>query len=408
MTVRVCMAIDRFYPLGGGAESHAYHLSKQLQSRGIQVVVITRQVEPDLAKFEVQEGLTIYRVPPIGLRSHFVVFVVFFTFLWALWKHRNEYDLLHTHDPRTIYLAAMIIHKLTGKPLVSKVMINGDLSWPESIRIRKTLYSELVRRVFMPKSLWYRLLKQSSAWVAISDDIRKELEECGLSHLTHSISNAIDVTRFHPVTEKEKFELRTKLNLPLNKTIIISHGRITEQKRLDLLIEAIGRVKENYLDLYVVLPGNIQFEEKGIFENLQEQITNLGLSDLIHFPGRSNFVQEYLQASDIYIISSKFEGMSNALLEAMACGLPVISTAVSGATDIIRDGQNGFIVPIGDADVIADALRKYLSDMSSATISGKNAAQTIQENYSWEQIIKKYIALYRELLTKNKLNSQIQ
>ncbi len=396
--LRVCMAIDRFYPLGGGAEAQALQLARHLQAEGVEVMVITRRVEPQLAPFERADGLPITRIPPVGLRTHQVTALEFFTFAAALWRQRHEYDLIHTHDARTVYLAAMIVHRLTGKPLVAKVPTLGDLSRAAFSRTRRSTYSEIMRRLLMPPALWNRLLRQASVWIAISDAIAAELAECGLASRTEQIPNAVDVGRFRPANADERAALRTRLGLPLDRTILVSHGRISAQKRIDLLIHAVARLRDEYPTLLLVLPGDFHREDAGIEATLRGEIRALGLEDRVLLPGRSEQVEDYLRAADLYALASAFEGMPNALLEALACGLPAVSTAVSGATDILQDGENGLLVPMGDADALAAALRRILSDPAFAARIAAHGLHTVRERYSWDQVTRRYVELYQRLL----------
>ncbi len=396
--LRVCMAIDRFHPLGGGAESQALQLSRHLQAEGVEVRVVTRRVEPELPPFENADGLPITRIPPSGLRTHKITALEFFTFTAALWKQRCDYDLIHTHDARTVYLAAMIVHRLTGKPLVAKVPTLGDLSRAAFSRTRRSTYSEIVRRLLMPPALWHLLLRQASAWIAISDAIAAELAECGLSSQTRRIPNAVDSTRFRPASADERALLRRKLGLPLDRTILVSHGRISAQKRIDVLIHTVARLRDQYPNLLVVLPGDFHREDAGIEAALRGEIHTLGLDEVMLLPGRSEQVEDYLRAADVYALSSAFEGMPNALLEALACGLPSVSTMVSGATDILQDGENGLLVPIGDADALAAALRRILSDPAFAAQMAERGLETVRQRYSWEQVTRQYVALYQDLV----------
>jgi glycosyltransferase involved in cell wall biosynthesis len=392
------MAIDRFYPLGGGAELQALQLSRQLQLEGVKVMAVTRRVDADMPPVEIVDGLPIYRVRPSGLRTHLITALEFFTFALALWRHRSEYDVIHTHDARTVYLAAVLIHWLTRKPLVAKVPTLGDLSRAEFSRTRRSTYSEIVRRLLMPRFVWNFLLRRASAWIAISDDIADELEDCGLEELTWRIPNAVDAKRFRPATAAEKTGLRRRLHLPLDKTILISHGRISSQKRLDVLIHAVARLLDEFPNLILVLPGDFHREDMGIELLLRDEIHAFGLDNVVLLPGRTERPEDYLRAADAYALSSAFEGMPNALLEALACGLPSVSTAVSGATDILGGGNSGLLVPVDDAVALAAALKRVLGDAPFAAKLAAHGVKLVRERYSWEQVTRRYLRLYYGLL----------
>ena len=110
-------------------------------------------------------------------------------------------------------------------------------------------------------------------------------------------------------------------------------------------------------------------------------------------------IAKYLNAADLFVLPSLFEGLSNSLIEAMANGLPVISTRVGGSIDIIEDGINGLLVDVNDVDQLTKAISKILEDSGLATRLGKNARQEIEKGYDLNKIAEKYLELYKELVT---------
>jgi glycosyltransferase involved in cell wall biosynthesis len=116
-------------------------------------------------------------------------------------------------------------------------------------------------------------------------------------------------------------------------------------------------------------------------------------------------VQDYLRAADLFILPSHFEGMPNALLEAMACGLPVVATSVSGVMDLIKHGQNGLLVEPGRADRLADAIVRLLEDREMALLMGIEARKTMEQFYSIKAVTSAYAELYTQLLSERDRHS---
>jgi len=110
-------------------------------------------------------------------------------------------------------------------------------------------------------------------------------------------------------------------------------------------------------------------------------------------------VTGYLNAADLFVLPSKFEGLSNSLLEAMACVLPVISTRVGGSIDIIEDGINGLLVDVDNGEQLTQAISKVLKDPLLGKTMGENARKTIEASYDLNKIADKYLELYKELVT---------
>lgn len=155
---------------------------------------------------------------------------------------------------------------------------------------------------------------------------------------------------------------------------IVSVGRLTKQKRFDVLIRAFSKfhkVHSSY-KLYIFGEGEKRKE-------LEKLVDDLSLKNCVFLAGRSNNVLDLISNAKMFCMSSAFEGMSNALIEAMCVGLPCISTRVSGATDLIKDGDNGFLVDIGDEEAIADKMIELSNDSELCSRMGEAASKTYQK-----------------------------
>ena len=120
------------------------------------------------------------------------------------------------------------------------------------------------------------------------------------------------------------------------------------------------------------------------------------LENNIYFIGEVNNVQEYLQASDMFILPSSNEGFSNALVEAMACGLPVIANYKGGAIDVIQNWENGVTVSVGSFSDLCEAFVSLINDKTLTISIGKNAARTISKYYTSKKVINKYVKLFSQ------------
>lgn len=139
--------------------------------------------------------------------------------------------------------------------------------------------------------------------------------------------------------------------------LIVSVGRLTHQKCQDVLIKAFARFHKSHPSYKLCIFG--EGEKRKELENLAKE---LSISNVVLLPGRSTKVMEEISKARMFVMTSEYEGMSNALLEAMCLGLPCISTKVSGATDLIEDGVNGFLVDVGDIDTIAERMSELAAD----------------------------------------------
>ena len=183
--------------------------------------------------------------------------------------------------------------------------------------------------------------------------------------------------------------------------IITSAGRLTKQKGFDILIKAFAKVHEIYPEYKLVIYG--EGEER---KNLESIIESLGLINSVFLPGVSKNYLNKVAKSDIFVMSSRFEGMPNALLEAMAIGMPCISTdCVAGPSELIRDYQNGILVKVDNIDEISEKIIQLINNPKLKNKISINAKQVINE-HSQDIIYQKYndyfFKVYKLKNNKNK------
>jgi glycosyltransferase involved in cell wall biosynthesis len=154
-------------------------------------------------------------------------------------------------------------------------------------------------------------------------------------------------------------------------------GRLEKQKNYPMLIRAFSIVAAGDPDLGLCIYG-----EGSLLADLNEMICALGLAGRVRLCGRTEDVAGELLKADLFVLSSDAEGMPNALIEAMALGLPCISTdCPTGPSDIIQDGVNGYLVPVGDTEMLARTIRKVIDNAARSVWMGKNARTSIQKNF---------------------------
>lgn len=170
---------------------------------------------------------------------------------------------------------------------------------------------------------------------------------------------------YNPVDMQEKAGLA--LRTPKEKTIV-SVGRLLPQKNQQMLLDAFGSIAEEFPGYKLVIYGDGSSREE-----LEAKVQQMGLADRVSFPGSFQDIHERIACSELFVMSSNYEGMPNALIEAMCLGLPVISTKVSGATDLIYHGENGLLVDVGDTAGLAHAMQMLLKDENMRESFGRNA-----------------------------------
>lgn len=181
------------------------------------------------------------------------------------------------------------------------------------------------------------------------------------------------------------FNVETMPNVPFQgkrKKVIVSVGRLNKQKNQKMLIEAFAELEKDYPDYKLMIWG-----EGPERENLENLIEKLDIESKVELPGTTNRILEEIYRDSIFVMTSDFEGMPNALMEAMALGLPCISTdcPCGGAKELIQDNNNGMLIPTRDKDALKHKIIELLENQAIAKILGENAIK-IRKTHSLEQI----------------------
>ncbi|MCA9915400.1 MAG: glycosyltransferase family 4 protein, partial [Anaerolineae bacterium] len=165
----------------------------------------------------------------------------------------------------------------------------------------------------------------------------------------------------------------------------------------DVLIAALAQLPP---DVQLVLPGPYHTLQANLPDELGQLIARYGLEGRVHLPGATDAPETYVRAADLFAMPSEQEGMPNALLEAMACGLPCCASEIGGVVDVLTDAKNGLLSAAGDADALAANLRMLLDNPVRARALGQAARDTIQQRYTWSSIVPQVEALYAQLALK--------
>lgn len=374
--MNVLFIIRYFYPFIGGTEKQALALASHLVKRGVHVKVITSRFEKKWPKHEVMDEVEVIRLFSPRVK---VLGALFFLFCLAVYliKCRKNFSIVHTFQIGYTSSLSILMSCLLRKPSVIKLPSSG---WGGDVqRARKTIYGKL----------FLSIAKKATRIVALNTNMEEELknETFDPSRLC-SIMNGVDLMRYNKMGEKG--QLRKNLGLSDKQTIIYT-GRLSVEKGIDCLISSFSKLRHEICCQLIIIANGP--EKKNVNRLLDQHC----LSELVTWIEEANDVPEYLNASDIFVLPSRFEGLSNSLLEAMACGLPVISTRVGGSIDLINNGINGLLVDVDNEEQLARAISTVLKDPLLCTQMGRNARTTIEANYDLNMVTDRYIELYKEI-----------
>lgn len=221
------------------------------------------------------------------------------------------------------------------------------------------------------------------------------VQEVGISrHKTLVVPNGIDVRNFEHLPTKQ--QAREMLGLSFDRMLIGTVARLDRVKRLDVLLQAMRSLR----DVQTVIVG--YGPERAQLEAMSEQS---GLASRVRFAGQQDNVRTWLAAMDMFVLSSDWEGMPNAVLEAMAAGLPVVATAVGGIPEAVVDGVTGLLVPPRDPTSLAEAITNLLHDPDLRHQMGQAGRERVVTQFNIATTVRCTEALYQQLL-QEKLGPQ--
>lgn len=193
-----------------------------------------------------------------------------------------------------------------------------------------------------------------------------------------------------------KINLHERYDLSNGSKIIFSSGRLDFQKGFDLLIDVAVKAKEEGLDWQFIIAG-----EGKLKNELNTQAAKKGVSDMIQLVGFTNEIQTHLDASDVFVLPSRYEGMPNALLEAMAVGKASVATSVNGAPELVEDGKSGFLVESENTDQLYVKIKLLLEDKELNKSMGEQAKKHVMSKFTIVKMIDNLEKLFENQINQN-------
>lgn len=381
--MRVLFLNYEYPPLGGGAaNATAYILREFSKIPDLEVDLITSSVDRQYYLEKIGESIRIHRLP-IGKNPknlHFQSQKDLLAYTWkAFWFSRkliqkNHYDLTHSFFSVPCGFLSLVYKILYKLPYVVSLRGADVPGYSDRFDWMYKFIAPLI------KFIWNR----AAAVISNSRGLRdlalqsKPKKDIGI------IYNGVDIVQFHPDPSRRQTD-----------EFIITSGasRITHRKGLDYLIEATAKLTSEHPEIKIKIMG------EGNAENdLKKQVLKLHLEKHVEFLGRipREKTAPYYQEASLFVLPSLNEGMSNAMLEALATGLPLLATDTGGTRELLTDGINGFIIKTKDATDIAEKIEKIINDKDLRE-SMSHASRQLAETMSWAKVANQYFELYKKL-----------
>ncbi len=413
---RICFLNPHGYvnyppPLGktdtGGQTLYEFELAKALGKKGIKVDIVTR-----LFNFQPEEEQVFPNVKIVRIKAGSDEFIpkekmyelmpeMMENFMQYIEKRRKKYDLVHSHYWDGGY-AGIILTKMLDIPHVHTPHTLGkakklEMSVEEApVQKLKPYYRYHVRIAIEQK-----IINTADAIIVLCETTRIQILHHYLADFEklHVIYPGVDTDIFNT----KKTAADKKINF--EKNALLTMSRVVPAKGLDRLIDAVSLLR-NKIDFHLYMGGGTVSKDQSAEEKVAEQqifdlVKKYRLQKYVTFLGQiphGDQLPAYYRAADIFILPARYEPFGLTTLEAMACGTAPLVSSVAGSREVIIDGLNGFVIDSHDRKKLAEQIFKLLSDPKLLKKVSGNAAFTIKEHYSWDKIVNKFIALYKEQL----------
>lgn len=343
---------------------------------------------PRAPQQEIQEGIEIYRPRFLSVPGFFKWLDGYSLALAVLLTLRRlcyRFDLIDAHFAYPEGYAASLLGKWLGVPV--------------TITLRGTEVP--IARFPLRRRLMLKGLASAARVFAVSDSLKRHVVSLGVdSQKIRVIGNGVDAEKFHPVPREQA---RRKFRFPLDEPILISVGGLIERKGFHRVIEVLPALKHQFPRLRYLIVGG-PGPAGDMSKQLRHQVRTLALEETVHFLGvvPPGDLKWLLSAADIFVLATRSEGWANVFLEAMACGLPVITTDVGGNREVVSEPRLGTIVSFGDSKALESALRDALARSWDRTAIRGYACEN-----GWDRRVEVLVQEFRALSDPEKAEKKV-
>ena len=427
--MRICYVAFQFWPGVGGSQAQAEKQARYLRQLGQEVLIVTLRHQRAWPARETYAALPVVRVGGwyrrggtlrAGRFGHLIIDVLLFLMLWRL---RGDYDLIHTLQLSPLAMVATLIGKLTHKPVILGIQSTGPCERSPACSAREIEIANVAGGsgqeptaaangqaevggdvAGLQRTVWggrwmLNYLRRSDAYYQIlSSRSYLYLMQHGFRpERIIYIPNGVDIQQFYPPDPVWSATMEQGEDRP-----ILCVARMEYAKGIDILLRAWAYLLAMSSDWRRTLHPRLLLVGDGARRAELEQLAAaLGIRENVEFLGTRRDILHLLHEAWGFVLPSRWEGMPNALLEAMACALPCVATRVSGSEDVIEQGVNGLLVEPERPQQLAYALRLLIEDVQLARRLGWQGHETISHYYQLGFTAQNCLTFYRYLLTRD-------
>lgn len=386
----------------GGMNVYVRELSRRLGDLGIDVDVYTRRQDPcypTVVDFAERSRVIHLPAGPAAPYSKHRVWDHLPEFvdgvLDFMGSHSLQYDLIHSH----YWLSGWVAMRLRPTLDLPVVHMSHTLGYPKNAAAQLPWEQEPSRRLQVER----QVLRGSDALVAESPASKRHM----IKHYDVDpvdvavIPCGVDVERFRP---QDKHRARADLSLPATAPILLFVGRLQPSKGIDTLLHAAAEIRRDQPDVCVLVVGggldDRDEQEAAELDRLQRLGAELGLNNVRYVKAQpQETLAQYYAAADVFVMPSHYESFGMVVLEAMACGTPVVGSDVGGLSYTIADGDSGLLVPAGDWRAFAQAVSRLLASPRLQAAMGRAGTERARA-FAWPYVVEKNMRLYRRLILR--------
>ncbi len=383
--MKLLLINNEFPPIGGGGSTVTKYALRYLVKAGHEVTLITSRYQ-NLPKRETVEGATVIRIPAVRRYKDFcaiwelVIFGVSALVYTFFYTFSHKVDFIQAYFAVPAGWVAWMVCKVLGPPFrrvnIPYAVYFGGSDIPGANPSRyKNVYPLLT-------SLLTAIWRGAEFRTVCSDELVRLGKKADPTSEFIMIPNGVETDRFKPISRP-----------PNPKVKVLFIGRLIERKGFQRVIKALPRLRE-----LAEVPFVVEVAGSGAFRGrLSEMAEELGVTDLIQYVGTVPYdqLEKSYQYADIFVLTSLYEGMPAVILEAMGCGLPIVASDVGGNNEIVKEGENGFLIPGDNTEKLAHDLATLVNDTALRARLGKKSREMAMA-YDWSNIMAEYNKLYEQ------------
>lgn len=411
--MRVLFFNYEYPPLGGGAANATSYILREFSKiPDLEVDLVTSSADEKFELEKIGGNISIHKLP-IGKNSKNLHYQSQRDLLVYAWKayffsrkliKKNNYDLTHSFFTLPCGFLSLAYHRLYKLPYIVSLRGADVPGYSDRFPLIYALLTPLIQHIW----------KKADAVISNSQGLKELALKTNAGQEIGIIYNGIDIKQFKPSHETYNIKHATALagsrysgktgdtehiaynieHEARNRNFkIICISRLTRRKGINYLIEAMEKLVQKHPDLSLQIVG-----EGDAKAELEEQSQRANLGSKVEFKGRipHEKLPEIYNSADVFVLPSLNEGMSNTMLEALSSGLPMIATDTGGSKELVRDGENGFIVKMKDPADIALKIEKLITNPELARSMGEKSRE-LAESMSWSSVARSYYELYKTI-----------